>query len=106
MNEFDSKVVDLLEEYAKDESIISDKLREMLMEMEPSCRETSIFKNQGRSLEKSPEFLQMSTSLELLRHMCAKIAGAPTWIHAAAAPRLMIPLICESLRKEGRTART
>ena len=100
MNGFDNKVVDLLEEYAKDENIISDKVRDMLMEMEPACRETSIFKHQGRSLERSPEFMQMSSSLELLRHMCIKIVNAPTAIHLSAVPRLMIPIICERLRKE------
>ncbi|MBR1710092.1 MAG: hypothetical protein IJ719_14895 [Clostridia bacterium] len=99
--DIDNKITDILEEYVScGDKYISDRCKDMLFELEPVCRETSIFKNAGRDFQEAPEFLKCKTSLELFRHMCLKIANAPTWLHAAGTPRLMIPLICERLRQE------
>lgn len=99
--DIDNKTADILEEYVScGEKYISDRCKDMLFELEPVCRETSIFKKAGRDFQEAPEFLKCKTSLELFRHMCVKIANAPTWLHAAGTPRLMIPLICEKLRQE------
>lgn len=96
----DQKVIELLEEYERSGGkCITDRMKDMLMELEPECRETGIFKVAGRTLEEAPEFMRMQTAEDLFEHMCLKIGGAPTLLHAAGAPRLMIPLICERLRK-------
>lgn len=99
--DIDNKTADILEEYVNcGEKYISDRCKDMLFELEPVCRETGIFKTAGRDFQEAPEFLKCKTSLELFRHMFLKIVFAPTWLHAAGTPRLMIPLICERLRQE------
>ncbi len=104
--DIDQKVTELLEEsVSSGGKCITAKMKDMLMELEPACKDTAIYKGSGKSLEESPEFLRMYTAEDLFEHMCQKIGGAPTILHAAATPRLMIPLICERLRKEEKIRR-
>jgi len=100
------KVIELLEEYERSGGeCITGKMKDMLMELEPACRESTIFKVTGRTLEETPKFMRMYTAEELFEHMWQKIVGAPTFIHAVGTTRLMIPLICERLRKEEKIRR-
>lgn len=102
----DQKVQKLLEEYERSGGkCITGKMKDMLMELEPACKDTAIYKGSGKSLEESPEFMRAYTAEDLFEHMCQKIGGAPTLLHAAGTPRLMIPLICERLRKEEKVGR-
>ena len=95
------KVIELLEEYERSGGeCITGKMKDMLMELEPACRESTIFKVTGRTLKETPEFMRMYTAKDLFEHMYQKIEDAPTLFHAAGTPMLMIPLICERLRKE------
>ena len=79
---------------------ISEKAKDMLMELEPLCVETGIYKHAGYELKDAPMCLQGMSSVELLRHMFAKMAFASKGLQSTGTPRLMIPLICERLRQE------
>lgn len=104
--DIDQKVTELLEESVNSGGkCINGKMKDMLIELEPACRETPVYRRSGKTLKESPEFMRVYTAEDLFEHMCQKIAGAPTRFHAAWVPRLMIPLICERLRKEEKISR-
>ena len=96
---FNNEVADFIDSWAK-EPIMTDKHIEMLMELEPKCRQTNIYKHSGRTLEESPDFMQEMQSAQLVDHMLQKIIQAPTGLHILGTPVLMIPVICERIRKE------
>lgn len=79
---------------------ISEKAKDMLMELEPLCVETGIYNQAWYKLKDAPMYLQGMSSVELLRHMFAKMAFASKGLQSTGTPRLMIPLVCERLRQE------
>ncbi len=104
--DIDQKVKELLEESVRSGgACITDNMKDILMELEPACRKTLVYKRTGKTLEETPEFMRMYTAEDLFEHMCQKIGDAPTWFHVVGTSRLMIPLICERIRKEEKIRR-
>lgn len=74
-----------------------DEIKELIHEAADKCRQTRLYINTKND---APEELKTSSASDLYMRMLIKIAAAPTWLHAAGTPRLMLPLISDAIKRE------
>jgi hypothetical protein len=74
-----------------------DEIKELIHEAADKCRQTELYINTKND---TPEELKTSSASDLYMRMLVKIASAPTWLHAAGSPRLMLPLISDAIKRE------
>ena len=74
-----------------------DEIKELIHEAADKCRQTRLYINTKNDV---PEELKTSNASDLYMRMLIKIADAPTWLHAAGTPRLMLPLISDAIKRE------
>lgn len=74
-----------------------DKTKECIHKAADMCRQTGVYINTKND---ASERLKTGKASDLYMEMLAKMANAPTFIHAACTPRLMLPLISDAIKRE------
>jgi len=80
-----------------DEVTFPDEIKELIHEAADKCRQTGLYINTKND---APEKLKTGKASDLYMEMLVKMANAPTFLHAAGTPRLMLPLISDAIKRE------
>ena len=73
-----------------------DEIKELIHEAAGECRKTGLYK----ASKDASERLKTGKASDLYIEMLVKTANAPTFLHAAGTPRLMLPLISDAIKRE------
>jgi len=80
-----------------DEVTFPDEIKELIHEAADKCRQTELYINTKNDV---PEEFKTGKASDLYMEMLVKMIKAPTFLHAAGTPRLMLPLISDAIKRE------
>ena len=95
----DAKIIQIMEavEVKEDGPVFTEESKLLIKEAAVLAKETAIYK---RTEKDRPEEFKNGKAADLYIEMLGKIVNAPTSIHMAAVPRLMLPAISDALERE------
>lgn len=74
-----------------------EDIKELIHKAADECRKTGLYKGISKD---APEEFKTGKASDLYMQMLVKMANAPTFLHAAGTPRLMLPLISDAIKRE------